>query len=145
MSNRALVYRTPPNAEHKAAQELREAGIRAYVPRDRGGKKSPFTGKRPAPAPGYVFAREALYSAFAKHVRGKPLGIVTTAELGRLYLVRPQRRVAEAIPFSIGQSVRVGELAGTITEIRGRMCIVLVSLFGKTHSQALHYSRIRPG
>ena len=140
----AIVYRTPPQSEHKAAQELREAGIRAYVPRDRGSRRSPFTGKHLSPCPGYVFAKGALASAYAKHVRA-PLGVVSKAELHRLYIGRPQRRAAESIPFSIGQSVRVGELAGTITDIRGRMCVVLVSLFGRTHSQALHYSRIRPG
>ena len=140
----AIVYRTPPQSEHKAAQELREAGIRAYVPRDRGSRRSPFTGKHLSPCPGYVFAKGALASAYAKHVRA-PLGVVSKAELYRLYIGRPQRRAAESIPFSIGQSVRVGELAGTITDIRGRMCVVLVSLFGRTHSQALHYSRIRPG
>ncbi len=140
-----IVHRVAPNQEHKAAQEFREHGIRAYVPRDRGSKRSPFTGKPKAPAPGYVFARAAMSSAYAKHVRGAPLGRVSHAELGRLYLSRPQRRAAEAIPFAIGQHVRVGELSGTITDIRGRMCVVLVSLFGKVHSQAIHYSRIRPG
>lgn len=140
-----IAYRTPPNAEHKAAQELREHGIRAYVPRDRGAKRSPITGKPKAPAPGYVFARSAMASAYAKHVRGAPLGRVSQAELGRLYLSRPQRRAADVIPFTIGQQVHIGELSGTITDIRGRMCVVLVSLFGKTHSQAIHYSRIRPG
>lgn len=145
MSNRALVYRCPPNSEHKAAHELRQAGIRAYVPRDRGGKRSPFTGKPPAPAPGYVFARGALSAAYAKHVRGAPLGEVSKAELGRLYLDKPKRRADEASPFKVGQRVLIGELSGTVSAIRGRMCIVAVSLFGKTHSQAIHYSRIRPG
>jgi hypothetical protein len=140
----AIVYRTPPQSEHKAAQELREAGIRAYVPRDRGSRRSPFTGKHLSPCPGYVFARGALASAYAKHVRA-PLGIVDKSELHRLYIGRPKRRATEALPYTIGQTVRIGEVTGTVRDIRGRHCIVETVMFGKHHSQAIHYTQLRPG
>ena len=144
MSNRALVYRTAPNAEHKAAQELREAGIRAYVPRDRGGKRNPFTGKRPATAPGYVSASSALSSAYAKHVRA-PLGSVDKAELQRLYIERPQRRAMVRVPYTIGQEVMHGEVPGVVAAIEDEVCIVATVMFHKQHLQPVHYSRLRPG
>lgn len=141
----AIVYRTAPMMEHKAAAELRQHGIRAYVPRDRGSRRSPFTGKHAGPAPGYVFARAAYSNAFAKHCKGKPLGTVSKAEMSRLYLQAPKRRVDEACPYVVGQQVRVGELSATVMQIRGRICVVVVSLFGKTHSQAIPYAQLKPG
>lgn len=145
MSNRALVYRCPPNSEHKAAQELRQAGIRASVPRNRAGKRNPFTKMPPATAPGYVFAKGALSVAYAKHVRGAPIGDAPVSAVLRLYIDKPKRLADEPSPFEVGQRVMIGKVSGTVLEIRRCICIVAVSLFGKTHSQAIHYSRIRPG
>jgi hypothetical protein len=145
MSNRALVYRCPPNSEHKAAQEFREAGIRAYVPRDRGGRRSPFTGCLPAPAPSYVFPEKALSTAYAKHVRGAPLGWVDKRDLRRLYLDKPKTKASAFCPYTIGQAVNIGDIPGTVAAVQGETCIVAVTMLGKQHLRPLHYSRIRPG
>ena len=136
MSNTLNAYRVPPQMEFKAAAELRQAGIRAYVPRDHGSpRKAPI-------ARGYVFS--AYKPAFAKHVAGR-IGSVAIPELARLYLKRPRRRGEEAIPYVVGQAVRIGEIPGKVIEIRGRCCIVETSLLGKQHSQAIHYTQLHPG
>jgi len=140
-----IVHRVAPNQEHKAAQELREHGIRAYVPRDRGSKRSPFTGKHKAMAPGYVIARAAISLAYAKHVRGAPLGMVRHDELARLYAGRPKSKPAARCPYAIGQAVTIGDIPGTVAAVQGETCIVAVVMLGKQHLRPLHYSRIRPG
>lgn len=143
----AVVYRTAPNMEHKAADELRRAGIRAYVPRDRASRRSPFTGKHQPPAPGYVFAKEAAANAFAKHAKGKPLGTVSKAELGRLYLERP-KATPTARPFAPGDKVTItagpfANLTGTVTEDRGRIYRVDVALFGTMTPASVHTQHMR--
>lgn len=138
-----IAYRVAPNSEHRAATELRQAGIRAYVPRDRGRKRNPFTKSHPAPAPGYVFAAAAYRPAFEKHVRSV-IGSVSKAEISRLYLKRQARRADVPCSYAIGQRVLIGELSGTVLEIRGRTCIVRVNLFGKAHQQAIPYGKLRP-
>ena len=144
MSNTAVVYRTAPQQEHKAAQELREAGARAYVARDRSTKRNPFTGKPRATAPGYVFSDRACQIAFAKHVKSK-VGLASKAELGRLYLARPRRQSDDVVPFKVGQSVMKGELAAKIVAISGRACRIEWNMLGKTHTQSIHYTQLRPG
>lgn len=144
----AIVYRTAPMAEHKAADELRRAGIRAYVPRDRGSRRNPFTGKHTAPAPGYVFAGAALSSAYAKHCKA-PIGNVPKIELHRLYLRRP-RQQATACPYRPGDTVsvikgRMAEITSTVIEVRGRLCIIATKMLGKEHRQSIHYTQLRPG
>ena len=136
MSTILAAYRVPPLHEWKAAQELREAGIRAYVPRE-------ATASRKAPvARGYVFS--AAKPAFAKHVRSR-VGTVTTAELARLYIKRQRRAKEEANPYSAGQAVYRGEVPAKVISISGRMCVVETKLLGKEITQALHYSQLRPG
>lgn len=129
-------YRVPPLCEWKAAQELREAGVRAYVPRD------PAANRKTPVARGYVFS--AHKPAFAKHVRGR-VGTVTTAELARLYLKRQRRAKEEANPYTVGQAVYRGEVPATVISISGRMCVVRTMMLGKDITQALHYSQLRPG
>lgn len=140
-----IAYRVAPNCEHRAATELRQAGIKAYVPRDRGGRRNPFTKARPAPAPGYVFAERHYRPAFEKHVKSA-VGTVAKDDIGRLYLRRHViRRADEACPYHVGQTVRVGEVPATVIEIRGRTCIVETMLLGKQHRQAISYAQLRPG
>lgn len=139
----AVVYRTAPNMEHKAAAELREAGIRAYVGRDRGAKRNPFTGKRRVVAPGYVFAAGACQRAFAKHVKGQ-LGKIDRAELGRLYIAKP-KPAREQNPYGVGQKVLYGEVPAKVVDVRGRSCVIAWVMCGKQHSQAIHYAQLRPG
>jgi hypothetical protein len=129
-------YRVPPLCEWKAARELREHGIRAYVPPD-------HTAKRKSPiARGYVFANHK--PAFAKHVRGK-IGPVKPADLARLYRERKRRAEEEPNPYSVGQQVYRGEVPAKVISISGRMCVVQTTLIGRDITQALHYSQLRPG
>ena len=145
MSNRAVVYRTAPNLEHKAAQELREAGARAYVGRDRSSKRNPFTGKPRATAPGYVFADRVCTMVFAKHVKSK-VGEFSKVELGNLYIARPQRRVeTDANPYRTGQPAYRGEIAVTVTNTSGRFCLIEWDMLGKRQTQSIHYTQLRPG
>lgn len=144
MSNRAVVYRTAPNLEHKAAQELREAGARAYVARDRSTRRNPFTGKARATAPGYVFSDRVCAIMFAKHVKSK-VGIASKAELANLYIARPKRRVEEANPYTPGQSAYRGEIAVTIASTSGRFCRIEWDMLGKRQTQSIHYTQLRPG
>ena len=144
MSNRAVVYRTAPNFEHKAAQELREAGARAYVARDRSTKRNPFMGKPRATAPGYVFSDRVCAITFAKHVKTK-VGIANKAELSNLYIARPQRRAEEANPYREGQPAFRGEIAVTVKSTSGRFCCVEWDMLGKRQTQSMHYTQLRPG
>jgi hypothetical protein len=129
-------YRVPPLHEWKAARELRDHGIRAYVPRD------PASDRKAPAARGYVFSSHK--PAFAKHVRGK-VGNVAPAELARLYVKRQLRAVEQPNPYSPGQTVYRGEVPATVISISGRMCVVRTTMLGKEISQALHYSQLRPG
>ena len=146
MSNRAVVvYRTAPNLEHKAAAELREAGARAYVARDRSTKRNPFTRQRRATAPGYVFSDRACTIAFAKHVKSS-IGSASKAELANLYIRRPQRRAdTDQNPFRAGQPAFRGETAVMVTSTSGRFCCIEWDMCGKRHSQSIHYTQLRPG
>ena len=140
----AVVYRTAPQMEHKAAQELREAGARAYVARDRATKRNPFTGKPRATAPGYVFSDRSCQIAFAKHVKSK-VGIASKSELARLYLGRPQPAPRAENPFKVGDAAFRGELAVKVISTSGRACLIAFDLCGKTHTQSIHYTQLRPG
>lgn len=129
-------YRVPPLHEWKAARELREAGIKAYVPRD-------HAAKRRAPvARGYVFS--AAKPAFAKHVRDR-VGAVTTAELARLYIKRQRRASEPHNPYSAGQKVYRGEVPAIIVSTSGRVCLIETTMLGKPHRISIHYTQLRPG
>ncbi len=140
-----IAYRVAPNTEHRAAGELRQAGIRAYVPRDRTRKRSPFTGKHPSPAPGYVFAETAYCPAFEKHVKGR-IGIVRKDDLSRLYLAKPA--IPPAPPrLALGDAVVITQgpfqsRTGTIIEDRGHTYRVDIAQAGKISSVALHENLI---
>ena len=129
-------FRVAPQMEFRAAREIREAGGKAYVPRDRSQKR-----KTPV-ARGYVFA--TYKPAFAKHARSA-VGAVRTAELARLYQERQRRRADEACPYAIGQPVYKGEVPAKVIDIRGRTCIIETMLLGKPHKQAIPYAQLRPG
>ena len=146
MSNRAIVYRSCRNSEYKAADELREAGARAYVPPDRSSKKRNRCTRKPrVTAPGYVFADRVCSIAFAKHVKSK-VGSATRAELANLYIGRPQRRAETDInPYRPGQTAFRGEIAVTVTSTSGRCCCIEWDMCGKRQSQSIHYTQLRPG
>lgn len=88
MTATLIAYRTPPQMERKAAKELREASIKAYVPtelvqvREHNGRFG--KGKRRVPtARGYVFS--AGKPADAEHIKNA-IGPVSRSELRRLYI-----------------------------------------------------------
>ena len=120
-------YRTAPQQEFKAAQELRDHGIRAYVPRD-------HTVKRRAPvARGYVFAR--CKPAFAKHVRSR-IGEVHAGELARIYM-RRQHVKPPTSAFAPGDLVGVAvgvhaNMAGRIVRQTKKGWMISTLMMGKT-------------
>lgn len=139
MSTHLIAYRTAPQMERKAAAELRQAGIKACIPLDLS------AGRRAPTARGYVFARAVYSNAFAKHVKGRPIGVVAKDELARLYLARTRRQSEVSVPFAVGQSVLKGEVPGVVVSISGRICRVETTMLGKTHTVSIHYSQLRPG
>ena len=135
-------FRVAPQMEFKAAREIREAGGRAYVPRDR-------TEKRKTPtARGYVFAN--FKPAFAKHARS-PIGAVRTAELSRLYIQR--QKIDKPVIFNPGDTVRIklGPFADLIAKLikkRGRkewLCSIPAKSIGSVCVQTHNMIRIDPG
>lgn len=130
-----IAYRTRSNTEHKTQADMRRAGIRAYVPRDRSKRRSPFTGRHPAPGPGYIFAANPYFPTPDKPACIR-IGTVTKEEIGRLYIRResPKPRTR---PFSIGDKVRVNVgpyagLNGIVTEDRGKKWQITVQMFGRS-------------
>ena len=145
MSNRAFVYLTSRDSEHKAATELRQAGARAYVPPDRSKKRGVFTRKPRVTAPGYVFCDRVCSIAFAKHVKSS-IGSASKADLANLYISRPQRLAETDInPYRAGQPAFRGEIAVTVAGTSGRFCRIEWDMCGKRQSQAIHYTQLRPG
>lgn len=154
MTATLIAYRTPPQSERKAAQEAREAGIRAYVPtelvqtREHNGRFG--KGKRRVPtARGYVFCDRK--PADAEHIKGA-IGPVSRTELRRLYVrtSKTQRKHE----FSPGDQVSVkrgrdADLAATVIEvIRSGWYRVRVVMFGKAHNIKIKESdlaRLHPG
>jgi len=81
MTSTLIAYRTPPQMERKAAQEARESGHRAYLPRE---ASTTAKGTRRVPtARGYVFAEGR--PAEAEHIKNA-IGPVSRTELRRLYV-----------------------------------------------------------
>lgn len=77
MTSTLIAYRTPPQMERKALAEAREAGHRAYLPRERVGARNVPTAR------GYVFAEGKPVDA--DHIRNA-IGPVSRTELRRLYI-----------------------------------------------------------
>ena len=150
--SRAILADQLDTLEKKAAAELRDAGIKAYLPMETisGSRKlsngctRPFNRRVP-------IVRSCVFSGgkppFAEHVKhriGPKEGAcqISRAELSGLYkTARHRERKPRARKFSVGDqiSIKVGPLAnlgGTIVEDKGRFYRVAVSLFGKTHTQA---------
>lgn len=147
MTSTLIAYRTPPQMERRAAQEAREAGHRAYLPRE---PRDTKTGARRVPtARGYVFCTGR--PAEAEHIKNA-IGPVSRSELRRLYVrtSKTQRKHA----FAPGDAVSVkrgrdADLAATVVEvIRSGWYLVRVSMFGKSHDIKIRESdiaRMHPG
>jgi hypothetical protein len=128
------LHRVRSNFEGDAATEARRTGNKSYVSRDRTRKRSPFTRKHPATAPGYI-ACERRYSApFHQHV-GEYLGAVSREEIGRLY-VRKDGLPPAVDPFEAGDYVIVskGPFADFTAEVVGKSkkgWLADVKMFGR--------------
>lgn len=134
----AVVYATKPNMEMKAAAELQDHGVHCEVPFDDSGARRRVT------APGYVFAGREVVLPFAQHVKRK-IGYAAPGDIVHLYVLKRERRADEVIPFSVGQSVRHGEVPARVVDVRGRFCRIETHMLGKTHTQTIHYTKLRPG
>lgn len=132
-------YRTPPQTEFKAEEELREVGISATVPsirvRVRVGKAIHWR-RRPM-ATGYVIGDLGEHSTYEfKHVRRK-VGRVRQEEVDRMVAVIEAEDIIAALrskgpTFSPGDRCRVtaGPLQGTeVTLIEQRGKVVRVKGF----------------
>jgi hypothetical protein len=135
---RAIVYKTKPNFEHKAARELEQHNINAVVPFDDTGKRRKTT------VPGYVFAGRALQAVFVKHV-GKAVGTTPIDAIARLYLFKQRSAPRADNPFKAGDKAIKGEIAVIVISTSGRTCRVRWTMLGKTHTQSIHYTQLRPG
>lgn len=166
------LYWTPPQREQKAAKEIRQAGHKAYVPRQR---RANGKGYEPT-ARGYIAAeakptriggrfepvrndlgdiiglRQDEQSIIEPTNVGRCIGPVSRSELRRLYVrtSKTQRRHAfgpgDAVSVKRGRDV---DLAATVVEvIRSGWYLVRVSMFGKTHNIKIKESdlaRLHPG
>jgi transcription antitermination factor NusG len=166
------LYWTPPQKEAKAAKEIRQAGHKAYVPRQRRA-----TGKGYEPtARGYIAAdakptriggrfqpvrddkgdiiglRQDEQSIIEPKNVGRCIGPVSRAELRRLYVrtSATQRRHTYAPGDTV--SIKRGphtSVTGTVVEIhRAHWYDVRVTMLGKSHVVKLRESdlvRLHPG
>jgi transcription antitermination factor NusG len=147
MTSTLIAYRTPPQMERKALQEAREAGHRAYLPRE---PRTTQKGVRRVPtARGYVFAKGK--PSDAEHIRGA-IGPVSRAELRRLYIRTSATQIRHAFAPGDAVSIKRGRhtaLSGTVAEIyRGCWYDVRITLLGKSHIVKLKESdlaRAHPG
>lgn len=147
MTSTLIAYRTPPQMERKALQEAREAGHRAYLPRE---PRQTTNGIRRVPtARGYVFAEGK--PADAEHIKGA-IGPVSRAELRRLYIRTSATQRKHTYAPGDAVSIKRGphtSLQGTVVKIhRAHWYDVRVTLLGKSHVVKLRESdliRLHPG
>ena len=147
MTATLIAYRTPPQMERKALQEAREAGHRAYLPRE---PRQTTKGVRRVPtARGYVFCEGKPPDA--EHIRNA-IGPVSRTELRRLYVRTSATQRTHKFAPGDAVSIKRGSyaaLSGTIAEIhRAHWYDVRVVMFGKTHVVKLRESdlaRAHPG
>lgn len=138
------LYWTPPQREDKAAKEIRQAGHRAYVPKERNARKRLVPTAR-----SYVAATGKPYEA--KHV-GKRIGPVAREDVRRLYVRTSATQIRHAFAPGDQVSIKRGRhtaLTGTVAEIhRGCWYDVRITLLGKSHIVKLRESdlaRAHPG
>ena len=143
------VYRTKSQCEQKAQKELREAGVKAYVPTEkrRWGKSE----RRVPTARQYVFTG-SLKPHDAEHVGQQIPGVAAPHEMRRLYVRSSATQIRHAFAPGDDVSIKRGKYAsvpGVVAEIyRGCWYDVRVTLFGRPHVVKLRESdlvRLHPG
>ena len=148
MSNRAVVYRTAPQMEHRAAEELERAGYEYDLPTETIERHTP--GRKPTVRSvpllrQYISANGKPHDA--KYVK-KSIGTVDRVEIIRLKTTMDrikERKNRASNPFEVGQPVCVGDVPGVVADKIGEDCMVAVEMLGKQHLRPVHYSRLRPG
>ena len=135
MSARINAYRTPPQAERKAAAELREQGIRAYVPTEK------RNNRRVPVAPGYVFAGTKPFDS--KHVR-ENIGACARIEVRRLYqrsTAAPQTAAyapGDSIEITVGHATTIPATVVERVDGHANWYWVESELIGKTFRTKVH-------
>lgn len=135
-------FRTAPQAEKKAAKELRRLGIKAYVPRQKEEVRvSKHTKRRiikyRITASGYVCAKHSHY--LANYVRGR-VGGVSTTDLHRMYRTRKieaqhQRpQIGATVSFEAGGRT----LSGVIKDDRKRYLVITEKASGRDMDVRYH-------
>lgn len=142
-------YRVAPQMEFKAADELRQHGIRhelltEQITTRRTGSRKPVVRTAPIMR-GYMPAESKPNNS--KHLR-RAVGQVPEVQIIRLKTTmdREQRRKdGQVVPFKVGQSVYRGDVPGTVADVNGEMCMFAWSMLGKHHVKPVHYEQLRPG
>lgn len=138
------VYRTAPQQERKARDEIRRAGIKAYVPLEDRTRKDRRRFKHPV-APGYVFADSKPPEA--KYVKAS-IGQIERNSISPLYVRRQSvKQLAKPMlerPLRKGDRVIIamstGNKSGLIVQARGRACVVQID--GATHTVSVSTTRV---
>lgn len=149
MTATLYVYRTKSQCEQKAQKELREAGVKAYVPTE----KRPWGRiERRVPIARQYVITAGLKPHDADHVGQRVPGVTAPHELRRLYVrtSATQRRHAYAPGDTVSiQRGKYAAVPGVVAEIyHGCWYDVRVVMFGKSHIAKLQESdlvRLHPG
>lgn len=145
---RLIAYTTPPQMEHKAQQEARQAGHRAYVPTEpkqyqRGSKSHT---RRVPSVRGYLFSEGKPHEA--KYIKAS-IGTVTRQEITRLYIRSSKTQRAHAYKAGDRVMVKRGHLAeipATVVRTHGSGWYELaVDMLGKTCLIRIDEPNIHPG
>ena len=143
MSNLSI-YPISAQAWRKSLAEIRRSGNRAYLARDcsRVERRAPLFG---------AYAIATGKPAEAVYVR-KAIGIIEKGTANQMLLTGRVRKRAPRSenPYKAGDRVVIArgafaELRAEVLETRGRTCLIAHELIGKTHTQAISYTQLRPG
>lgn len=134
------IYRTAPQQERKARDELRRSGVKAYLPLEDRVSKARRRSKAPI-IPGYIFADEK--PAQAQYVKAH-IGQIERADLSPLYVKRKMAEPQTERPFKKGDRVLIklstGDKLGSIEQLRGRVAIVHMD--GAHHTMSISMVRL---
>lgn len=126
----------------KALDEMRRDGHRAYYPRDCSRERRPGVYK------GYALGTGR--PADAIYVRAS-IGVVEHGVARQMLLTGRVRSRSPRVenPFKPGDKVLFSllraDVQATVTETRSRTCRIAYDMLGKTHTQAINYTQLRPG
>lgn len=130
------LYKTAPQKERKARDEIRRARIKALLPMEE------RTNRRMHPvAPGYIFADAKPTDS--RYVR-ECLGQIDRGAIAPLYTRRRAAKPQPERPFKKGDrvtaSLSTGNKSGVIEQTRGRVVIVLFD--GAVHTVSISTTRV---